>query len=148
MICTNSHSIVHLSFSLVLSLLLFSYSVTSICPRQLITSRVRVNSPDLAPKTPQRQLIMAAEEPRQREDPAASGKNWKQQQVRRSAENLAPRFFALLFALLALYILFSPPSSSLSPPVDLSSTSTSYSVPTSQVIPDKNIAKMSSSEQT
>ncbi|KAF4441763.1 nucleoside-diphosphate kinase [Fusarium acutatum] len=91
---------------------------------------------------------MAAEEPRQREDPAASGKNWKQQQGRRSAENLAPRFFALLFALLALYILFSPPSSSLSPPVNPSSTSTSYSVPTSQVIPDKNIAKMSSSEQT
>ncbi|KAF5985183.1 nucleoside-diphosphate kinase [Fusarium bulbicola] len=91
---------------------------------------------------------MAAEEPRQREDPAANGKNWKQQQGRRSAENLAPRFFALLFALFALYILFSPPSSSLSPPVDHSSTSTSYSVPTSQVIPDKNIAKMSSSEQT
>ncbi|KAG5772250.1 hypothetical protein H9Q69_001022 [Fusarium xylarioides] len=90
---------------------------------------------------------MAAEEPRQQEDPAASGKNWKQQ-GRRSAENLASRFFALLFALFALYILFSPPSSSLSPPVDPSSTSTSYSVPTSQVIPDKNIAKMSSSEQT
>jgi len=92
---------------------------------------------------------MAAEEPRQREDPAASGKNWKQQQVRRSAENLAPRFFALLFALLALYILFSPPSSSLSPPVSVCpSISTSSSVSSSQVIPDKNIAKMSSSEQT
>ncbi|CVK87352.1 probable nucleoside-diphosphate kinase [Fusarium mangiferae] len=91
---------------------------------------------------------MAVEEPRQREDPAASGKTWKQQQGRRSAENLAPRFFAVLFALLALYILFSPPSSSLSPPVDLSPTSNSHSVPTSQVIPDKNIGKMSSSEQT
>ncbi|KAF4339575.1 nucleoside-diphosphate kinase [Fusarium beomiforme] len=90
---------------------------------------------------------MADEEPRQQKDPA-SGKNWKQQQVRRSAEKLAPPFFALLFALLALYILFSPPSPSLSPPVDLSSTSASSSVPTSQVIPDKNIAKMSSSEQT
>jgi nucleoside-diphosphate kinase len=82
-----------------------------------------------------------AEEPRQRKDPASNEK----QQAR---ENLAPRFFALLFALLAIYILFSPPSSSLSPPVDLSSASTSYSVPSSQVIPDKNIAKMSSSEQT
>ncbi|KAF5022302.1 hypothetical protein F66182_5652 [Fusarium sp. NRRL 66182] len=74
-----------------------------------------------------------AEEPRQRR--------------RRTAENLTPPIFALLFAFLALYILFSPPSSSLSPPApDLSSTS--YSAPTSQVIPDKNNVKMSSSEQT
>jgi nucleoside-diphosphate kinase len=87
-----------------------------------------------------------AEEPRQRKDPASNEK--QQAQARRTAENLAPRFFALLFALLAIYILFSPPSSSLSPPVNLSSASTSYSVPSSQVIPDKNIAKMSSSEQT
>jgi nucleoside-diphosphate kinase len=92
-----------------------------------------------------------ADEPRQRKDPAVSGnsnENSKQNR-RRTAENLAPPFFALLFALFALYILFSPPSSSLSPPVPVCpSISTSSSVSSSQVIPDKNIAKMSSSEQT
>ena len=152
----NVSGYVEIPFSLLLS------SKVPVDCRQLLQvststnyqSRVRVNSPDLAPtKTPQRQLIMAAEEPRQRKDPAVSGsgnsnENSKQNR-RRTAENLAPPFFALLFALFALYLLFSPPSSSLSPPVPVCpSISTSSSVSSSQVIPDKNIAKMSSSEQT
>uniref|UniRef100_A0A4E9E248 Nucleoside diphosphate kinase n=1 Tax=Gibberella zeae TaxID=5518 RepID=A0A4E9E248_GIBZA len=91
---------------------------------------------------------MVAEEPHQRKDPAVSGKENSKQQRRRTAENLAPPFFALLFALLAFYILFSPPSSSLSPPVPVCHSTISSSVSSSQVIPDKNIAKMSSSEQT
>ncbi|KAF4975712.1 hypothetical protein FZEAL_7536 [Fusarium zealandicum] len=92
-----------------------------------------------------------AGEPRQQEDPAP---NQQRSALRRRAENLPPPVFVLLFALLALYILFSPPSSDLSPPVVpdpksiLSSISTSTSIPTSQVIPTSNNFKMSSSEQT
>ncbi|KAF5012434.1 hypothetical protein FDECE_1486 [Fusarium decemcellulare] len=97
-------------------------------------------------------------EPRQRDrNPAASGNkhpNHQRNPLRRTAENLPPPIFVVLFALLAIYILFSPPSSSPSPPVvpdpksTLSSTSTSSSIPTSQVIPDSKNIKMSSTEQT
>ncbi|KAM5344994.1 hypothetical protein ACJ41O_010856 [Fusarium nematophilum] len=93
-----------------------------------------------------------AKEPRQQENPASSGDKLPNQHnpPRRTVENSTPLIFTLLFALLAVYILFSPPSSNPSPPAvpDPKSTLPSSSTPTSQVIPDSNNFTMSSTEQT
>ncbi|RTE83718.1 Nucleoside diphosphate kinase [Fusarium euwallaceae] len=96
-----------------------------------------------------------ADVPRQKvENPAAGGDkhpNHQRNPLRRTAENLSPPIFIALFALLAIYILFSPPSSHLSPPVvpePKPTFSSSSSTPTSQVIPDQNNITMSSTEQT
>lgn len=79
-------------------------------------------------------------EPHQQEDPASSGKKQqKHNSLGKTAENLTPPFFILLFAFLAFYIFFSPSSSPQPSPIE----STSF-----PVIPDSNTIIMSSAEQT
>lgn len=84
-------------------------------------------------------------------DPASGQKQHPKQQhnpLRRTAENLPPPIFILLFLLFALYILFTSSLSSPEPSVVPDPKTSLTSSPNQQVVPDSSNFTMSSAEQT